>query len=147
MAYRLGTISSLLIAIFFIVPALCSKTAPRHCSTLSKMDNRIIDISVSIKHGAQVVAGVMATSGATCASKCCQMAQCHLAVFNKESVSNTGHNCYLVNCGSNLANCKLDYHHSFVSMSVAVGDSGGEDLTYTHNTCDVCAIYDEIFSK
>ena len=123
------TVPSLVIAIFFIVPALCS--VPQHCSTLSKMENRIIDISVSLKHGAQVVAGVMAASGAMCASKCCQTAQCHLAVFNKESVSNSGHNCYLVNCGSNLANCKLDYHHSFVSISVAVSDSEGEDLTYT----------------
>lgn len=80
----------------------------------------IIDIHESMSKGAELLDGVLANSLATCMSGCCKTRGCDLALYKNEGVSNTGKNCYYVQCGV-LDNCVLVKHSAFTSVSFLQG--------------------------
>ena len=128
-----ATLSFLLLLLLLVtLQALSSQASPDVCSESQTLDNHIIDIKTSVDHGAQLLSGEVASSWSDCAAICCRAERCQLAVFNKEGVSASSHNCYLVNCGSDIANCKLVAHHSFVGIFLSTasdrsdGEEGGE---------------------
>ena len=106
---------SLLFLLLVNSPTL-SETSPGLCLKSQTLDNHIIDIKRSVRYGAQLLRGEMASSQTECAGICCRTDRCQLAVFNKDGVSDSSHNCYLVDCGSDIANCKLVSHRSFVGI-------------------------------
>lgn len=76
----------------------------------------IVDIKKSIENGAVLLEGRLETNKESCTSHCCATEDCNLAVFNTNSISVRGNNCYLVACGS-PSRCELVTLESFVSMT------------------------------
>ena len=116
--------------LFLSAFSLVSSRAYSHneCSTVSVKDHYIIDIRKSVGNGAVLLNGTQAASSEDCTAMCCATNKCRLSVYRKERASSTKTNCYLVDCGSDPANCKLVGHLGFTSTLLGPGSvsSDGE---------------------
>lgn len=114
---------------------LLADTCP---STAITKQSYIVDIKVSVNHGARLLTGAWSDSPEDCLSRCCQNQKCDLSSYRSDGVlSDSGHNCYLVHCGRR-ANCVMAAHDQFTSFVLdkhvdSEGASDSEEVNSIHN--------------
>ena len=98
----------------YLEPLLSSET--EICSRYASFKNKyILDIKRSQDHGAELLGAGSASDVAHCARMCCNEPSCDLTLYRVHGLSSSGHNCYMVKCGS-PANCKMAQHNEFVAI-------------------------------
>lgn len=94
---------------------------------MDKKYSTIIDIKQSISNGADLLDGALADDLDSCVSECCGKDNCDFALYKRDGSSNSGKNCYFINCGSSMDNCVTVEHHGFTSVVMGGRKQGKED--------------------
>ena len=91
------------------------------CPPLQRHPGSILDIHKSIDLGAKLVEGTWQSSLESCVSQCCLHDECDMALYKNQGVSQSGKNCYFVQCGD-PNNCVVVEHPGFTSVSLDSSD-------------------------
>lgn len=86
------------------------------CPAVQEMKGKIIDVHRSLERGAVLLDGSWQHSLDRCVSECCHKIGCDLALFKNDGVSQSGKNCYFIQCTS-LDNCVMVDHGGFTSVA------------------------------
>ena len=93
-------------------------TIPGCRSNVRLSPGNIIDIRASVERGAELLTGGYETSLVSCIASCCNLARCDLVLYKNVGVSQSGKNCYFVQCGSS-DNCVMVRHEGFTSVVIS----------------------------
>ena len=94
------------------------------CRTNVRLNpGNIIDIRASVDRGAELLTGRYENSLVSCIASCCNLARCDLVLYKNVGVSQSGKNCYFVQCGSS-DNCVMVSHEGFTSVIIGVYADG-----------------------
>lgn len=94
------------------------------CQNAERQYSTIIDIKSSIASGADLLDGRSVANLEACISECCEEKRCQFALFKNEGASKSGKNCYFVDCGESMSNCKTIEHTGFTSIAIGNRDIG-----------------------
>lgn len=84
-----------------------------HCPSDVIVSEGIVDIKTSLARGASLLQGRETEGYEACVEECCVDGQCDLALYRLVGLSDSGNNCYFIQCGD-PANCKIVKHNEFV---------------------------------
>ena len=92
------------------------------CPRMEEKIGKIIDVHKSLDLGAKLLDGSWAPTLDQCVSECCHKKGCDLALYKNDGLSQSGKNCYYIECVS-LENCVMVDHSGFTSVVLVVQDS------------------------